>query len=166
MSCGVHEAAEMLENELWRRWSNVRVGEWTFPSFHLHHSSFSNPYFAFPTSQALHLRYLASRPWFASRSLHVAGEGFFSGFSCLSGLKFHCTAFAIIISLIIMCFCDGASGVVNRHPCLLNTLRGAMGGISVILVKNHFWSCFFFEKKTYKMGIRCVCVSLCECVSV
>ena len=49
----------------------------TFPSLHLRHSSFpspsvtllthssfSNPSFAFPTSQALHLRRLASRPRF------------------------------------------------------------------------------------------------------
>ena len=28
-SCDVGEAKEGLENELWRRWSNGRVGEWT-----------------------------------------------------------------------------------------------------------------------------------------
>ena len=28
MSCDVGEATEGLENELWRRWSNGRVGEW------------------------------------------------------------------------------------------------------------------------------------------
>ena len=33
---------------------------------HLRHNSFSNPSFAFPTSQALHLRRLASRPWLES----------------------------------------------------------------------------------------------------
>ena len=27
-SCDVGEAKERLENELWRRWSNIRVGEW------------------------------------------------------------------------------------------------------------------------------------------
>ena len=32
-------------------------------TIHLRHSSFSNPSFASPTSQALHLRHLASRPW-------------------------------------------------------------------------------------------------------
>ena len=36
----------------------------TFPSLHLRHNSFSNPSFASPTSQALHLIHLASRPWF------------------------------------------------------------------------------------------------------
>ena len=30
---------------------------------HLHYSSFSNPSFASPTSQALHLIHMASRPW-------------------------------------------------------------------------------------------------------
>ena len=35
----------------------------TFPLLHLRHSSFSNPCFASPTSQALHLIHLASRPW-------------------------------------------------------------------------------------------------------
>ena len=33
---------------------------------HLRHSSFSNPSFASPTSQALHLIHLASRPWAAT----------------------------------------------------------------------------------------------------
>ena len=28
MSCDIGEAAEGLENEMWRRWSDVRVGEW------------------------------------------------------------------------------------------------------------------------------------------
>ena len=34
----------------------------TLPLFHLRHSSFSNPSFASPTSQALYLIHLASRP--------------------------------------------------------------------------------------------------------
>ena len=34
----------------------------TLPSLHIRHNSFSNPSFAFPTSQALHLHHLASRP--------------------------------------------------------------------------------------------------------
>ena len=34
----------------------------TLPLLHLHHSSFSNPSFAFLTSQALHLMHLASLP--------------------------------------------------------------------------------------------------------
>ena len=35
----------------------------TLPSLYLRHSSFFNPSFASPTSQALHLIHLASRPW-------------------------------------------------------------------------------------------------------
>ena len=81
-ACDVGEAEEGLENELWRRWSNGKgwrmscdVGEVreslenelcsfsNLPSFYLRHSSFSNPSFASPTSQALHLIHLASHPW-------------------------------------------------------------------------------------------------------
>ena len=60
MSSDVGEVKERLENELWRRWSDRKVGEWAL----LRHSSFFNPSFASPTSQALHLRLLASRPCF------------------------------------------------------------------------------------------------------
>ena len=38
----------------------------TLPLLHLRHSSFSNPSFASPTSQSLHLRHLANRPCFYS----------------------------------------------------------------------------------------------------
>ena len=70
MSCDVGKATEGLENELWRRWSDGKVGEWVelilqpfccftyitahspiFPSLHLRHISFSNPSVALPTSQ-------------------------------------------------------------------------------------------------------------------
>ena len=89
MSCDVDKATERLENELWRRLSDGKVGDWaeliviviaelilqifrhftyitahspTLPSLYLSHSSFSNPSFASATSQALHLIHLASRP--------------------------------------------------------------------------------------------------------
>ena len=69
-ACDVGKAKEGLGNELWRRWSNRRVGEWahcpTFPSLHLRHShsptlpslylrhsSFSNPSVVSPTSQLI-----------------------------------------------------------------------------------------------------------------
>ena len=42
-----------------------------FPSLHLRHSSFSNPSFASPTSQALHLRHLASSPCFCCTFFRV-----------------------------------------------------------------------------------------------
>ena len=62
---------EGLENEFWRRWNEGKVGEWalltahftTLPLLYLRHSSFSNPSFTSPTSQALHLLHLTSRPW-------------------------------------------------------------------------------------------------------
>ena len=63
MSCDVGKASEGLENELWRRWSDVRVGEWGFtyvrahspthPPLYLHHSSLYNPSVASPTSQVI-----------------------------------------------------------------------------------------------------------------
>ena len=68
MSCDVGEAKEGLENELWHRWSDGKVGEWallyisismssahspSFQSFHLRHSSFSNPSLALSTSQLI-----------------------------------------------------------------------------------------------------------------
>ena len=80
MSCDVGKAREGLKNELWRRWSDGKVGEWaeliviiiaelilqafhcftyvtthspTLPSLYLHQSSFSNPFIASPMSQLI-----------------------------------------------------------------------------------------------------------------
>ena len=62
MSCDVGKATEVLENELWCRWSNRKLGEWallilahspTFPLLHLRHSSFFNPSVALPTPQLI-----------------------------------------------------------------------------------------------------------------
>ena len=44
-----------------RRFTYVTTHSPALPSLHLHHSSFSNPSFASPTSQALLLCHLASR---------------------------------------------------------------------------------------------------------
>ena len=46
-----------------RRFTYVTAHSPTLPLLHLRHSSFSNSSFASLTSQALHLRHLASRPW-------------------------------------------------------------------------------------------------------
>ena len=78
MSCDVGKATEVLENDLWRRWSDRKLGEWaeliviviaelilqafrlftyatthfpTIPSLYLRHSSFSNPSIVTPTPQ-------------------------------------------------------------------------------------------------------------------
>ena len=80
MSCDVGKATEGLENELWCRWRDVKVGEWaelrviiiaelilqpfchftyvtahspTLPSLYLRHRSFSNPSVASTTSQLI-----------------------------------------------------------------------------------------------------------------
>ena len=46
MGCGIDEAMVKLENELWRRWSNRRVGEWAEP-----HPA--TPFIASPISQLI-----------------------------------------------------------------------------------------------------------------
>ena len=46
-----------------RRFTYVIAHSPSLPLLHLRHSSFSNYSFASPTSQALHLIHLASRPW-------------------------------------------------------------------------------------------------------
>ena len=46
-----------------RRFTYVTAHSAILPLLHLLHSSFSNPSFASPKSQALHLRHLASHPW-------------------------------------------------------------------------------------------------------
>ena len=88
MSCNVGEVTERFENELcydynyelclfsdlsvtspasqlilqpFRRFTYVTAHS-PFPLLHLRHSSFSNPSFASPTSQTLHIIHLASRP--------------------------------------------------------------------------------------------------------
>ena len=45
-----------------RLFTHVTTHSQTLPLLHLRHSSFSNPSFASPTSQALHLRHLANSP--------------------------------------------------------------------------------------------------------
>ena len=79
-ACDVRKAKEELESSFsnlsvtlptsqlilqsFRRFIYVTAHSPTLPLFLLRHSSFFNPYFAFPTSQALHLRHLANRPWY------------------------------------------------------------------------------------------------------
>ena len=46
-----------------RRFTYVTAHSPTLPLLQLRHTSFSNPSFDSPTSQALHLMQLASRPW-------------------------------------------------------------------------------------------------------
>ena len=95
MNCDVGKATEVLENELWRRWSDGKVGEWaelavivieelilqpfshityitthclTLLSLYVRHRSFFNPFVALPTSQ------LISNPsvaWPTSQALHL-----------------------------------------------------------------------------------------------
>ena len=97
MSCDVGKATEGLENELWRRWSDGKFGEWaelihiviaelilqhfrhftyvtthspTLPSFYPRHSSFSNPSVASPTSQYILELILQPYPHFTYVTAH------------------------------------------------------------------------------------------------
>ena len=86
MNCDLVEVSERLQNEvcsysnlsvtsptaqlilqLFRRFTYITAHSPTLPLLHLRHSSFSNPSFASPTSQDLHLIHLASRPWQSRR---------------------------------------------------------------------------------------------------
>ena len=100
MNCDVGEATEGLESELWRRWSDGKIGEWgelifiviaelilqpfchfpyftthspTLPSLYLRHSSFSNPSVASPTSQFI-LQPFFRFSYVTSSSLNSPGE--------------------------------------------------------------------------------------------
>ena len=55
--------------QFFRRFTYVTVHSPTLPLLHPRHSSFSNPSFASLTSQAFHLRHLASRPCFSRLEL-------------------------------------------------------------------------------------------------
>ena len=58
----VTSSTSQLILQPFRRFTYVTTHSPTLPLVHLGHSSFSNPSFASPTSQALHLRHLANRP--------------------------------------------------------------------------------------------------------
>ena len=92
MSCDIGKLMEGLENELWHRWSDRKVGESaelilqpfrhftyitthspTFPSVYLHHSSFSNPSAASPTTQFI-LQPFFCFSYVTSSSLNSPGE--------------------------------------------------------------------------------------------
>ena len=59
----VTSSTSQLILQLFSRFTYVTAHSPTLPLLHLRHNSFSNPSFASPTSQALNLRHLASRPW-------------------------------------------------------------------------------------------------------
>ena len=104
MRCDVREVSESLENEqssqmqrytaelilqpcrhftyvtshspTLRRFTYMRSHSPTLPLLHLRYSSFSNPSSASPTSQALHIIHLASRPWQTNiKSMNAKGTG-------------------------------------------------------------------------------------------
>ena len=69
----------MLERPI-RRFTYVTVHSPTLPSFYVRHSSFYNSSVASPTPQALHLRLLPSRPWYAIVYTLILYLGWFFSF--------------------------------------------------------------------------------------
>ena len=57
-----HFTYVLTHSQTFLRFTYVTAHSPTLPLLHIRHSSFSNPSFASPTSQALHLIHLASRP--------------------------------------------------------------------------------------------------------
>ena len=114
MSCDVCEVIERLENELcydynyelcsfsnlsitsptsqlilqpfWR-FTYITAHSPTLLLLHLHHSSFPNPSFASPTSQALHLSHLMSCPWFSVKCSTLIKDFFLVTFLFEGGLQ-------------------------------------------------------------------------------
>ena len=86
MSCDIGWALLILQP--FRRFTYVTAHSPTLPLLHLCHSSFCNPSFASPTSQVLHLRHLASRPWtrpaLEANSRYATGHSSFSNPSVAS----------------------------------------------------------------------------------
>ena len=73
------------------------------PFVHLRHSSFSSPSFASPTSQALHLRHLASRPWVRSSRRNVEWRIF------ITTRKLH-----IVVIMFEFCASSGQDFSINK----------------------------------------------------
>ena len=104
MSCDIGKTTEGLENELWRRWSDGKAGEWaeliviviaelilqtfrhftyvtthspTLPSLYLRQSSFSNPSVAPPTSQFILQPFFRFSYDTSSSLIHLASRPWF-----------------------------------------------------------------------------------------
>ena len=71
----------MLILQPFRHFTYVTAHSPTLPPLYLRHSSFSNPPFASPTSQALHLRHLTSRLWIFAICQNVISFSLDSGLS-------------------------------------------------------------------------------------
>ena len=86
MSCDVGEATEGLENELWRRWSDRKVGEWA--------QLILQPFFSFSYVTCSSLSSPGEPPILLNNSLSLASSMFrkvicpFESRSCNSNLSF------------------------------------------------------------------------------
>ena len=84
---GERDVTSQLILQPFRRFTYVTAYSPTLPLLHLRHSSFSNPSFSSPISQALHLIHLASRPCSFMLPIISATSSLFSVFSPRETIK-------------------------------------------------------------------------------
>ena len=105
-----------------RPWYCAVIHVTIFIQFHLHLSSFSYP-FAFPTSQAIHLRHMASGPCYDWLFCHLSFEKLLLFCSVsVSGVNKYC--------------CTCGWHVVEMSPGLANRRR-TLGGCTVVVWSNN-----------------------------
>ena len=132
----VTSPTSQLVLQLFRRFTYVTTHSPTFPLLHLRHSSFSNPSFASPTSQALHLLYVTWRAAHAVNVVHALPGLFeniyeirkflggrildkiFSGFLPfpLPKILFH--HFSTLISFIVILWEAWSTGILAIHSLI------------------------------------------------
>ena len=105
-----------------RRFTYVTAHSQILPLLHLRHSSFSNPSFASPTSQALHLIYLASQQSSFS-NLPVASPStqlIIQPFRCFTYVTVHSPALPSLYLLYVTAHSPTLSLVHLRHNSFSN----------------------------------------------
>ena len=156
--CDVGKATDGLENELcsfsnlsvtsptsqlilqpFRRFTYVTAHYPTLPFLHLRHSSFSNPSFASPTSQALH--HLASRPWHYISTILTSKRQRFTGslnrllgkFKLESCKDEFCKYWVYEELLLSEAPCFTVFKSVNTHEARRESIYSAQGTISAFV---------------------------------
>ena len=86
-----HQWAELILQPF-HHFTYITTHSTTLPLLHLRHSSFSNPSFASPTSQALHLIHLANNPW----CICLTSELILQPFCHLTYITAHCPTLPLL----------------------------------------------------------------------
>ena len=144
MSCDVGEVTERLENELC--FTYITAHSPTLLLLHLRHSSFSNPSFASPTSQALHLIRLASRPC-GSTNLYGDRHGFEVYFFLFTHVYYINTIWLVFcVSTDFLTFTTSAPDLNNAH-------------FYIFLHTTPHFTLHFSQFLLLKLGILSLCLS-------